>query len=89
MAAAPAEKLTPEEEKQRRHDEVVKSDFANAKDLFSGVAEEKDSDTEKKLATFVPITENDFEDFAKLLNERIQDSKVSSHSASPSPNHLG
>lgn len=65
-----------EEEKQRRHDEVVKSDFANAKDIFSGVVDEKDTETEKKLTTFVPITEADFEEFARMLNERIAPSKV-------------
>ena len=77
-AAAPAAPLSAEEEKQRRQDEVVKSDFANLKDIFSGVVDEKDTETEKKLTTFVPITEADFEEFGRMLNERIQASKVSS-----------
>lgn len=87
-AAEPVEKLTPEEEKRRRNDEVLKADVGNMKDIFSGVVDEKDSETEKKLATFVPITEGDFEEFAKMLDERIAPSKVPllpalTHSALP------
>lgn len=40
------------------------------------MVDEKDEETEKKLTTFVPITEGDFEEFAKMLNERVTPSKV-------------
>jgi len=78
----PPKPQTKEEEasaKQRAKDEEQKSDFANAKDLFSGIADTEP--VKDPLAAIVPITDSDFVEFANKLNEKVQPHKSSYHFA--------
>ncbi|KAI9226244.1 MAG: eukaryotic translation initiation factor 3 subunit J [Piptocephalis tieghemiana] len=68
------EELFERRQREKRMQEA--SDLENAVDLFGGVSV-KDQDTASKITTLTPKSKEEFDEFAKLLVARIQESSKS------------
>jgi hypothetical protein len=78
--AAPLSKEEQDAAKRRAKDQVLKADFGNLQDAFGISGSSADDETATNtLANFVPITEEDFVELARRINEKLQPIKGSFH----------
>ncbi|KAI9017195.1 eukaryotic translation initiation factor 3 subunit J [Gaertneriomyces semiglobifer] len=69
---------TPEERKARLQKAVLESDMQNTRDLFSGLAVTSTDET-SKIETMVPESRVEFDEYVKLLGDKLHTFQDSTH----------